>query len=304
MRILLLAAIGVAVYLKFDTVVSSTAFQKLHRSGEALSALFAKGESPAEPASLAAGLRWAADSGAVEAECGSAKIDSCLDRWSGLGEDALGTLRASLQKAEAQWDVVAAGGFTARFQRLAGDADLLNPGGTVLSLARLDVRGAKGDVYLSRAPGGSAAPLCAAERCLDALHPRPPFARFRRNGPAPAADPSEARIPEAAFSPLEASAAKPILRGRVVELPSGGTGWMKLYHGGNLFSYYRGFTRVRPGLSAGSMVNAEDTLGQVIPGEDTLAGLELRIEKDGLMVDPVAYLGLPVSDSAGAIHGR
>jgi hypothetical protein len=85
---------------------------------------------------------------------------------------------------------------------------------------------------------------------------------------------------------------------------SGGE-WMKIYHGENIFSYYRGFAQVRPGLKTGSRVDTHDTLGLVAARGDTLEGLQVRIEKDGLMVDPLAYLGLPpVTDTMAAVHGR
>lgn len=305
LRILLLAAIGMAVYLKFDTVVSSHAFQSLRKPGGPFAAFFQKGKPPVETAAAPTGLRWALDSSAVEAECTGPQIDSCLDRWNGLGSDAVGTLRAAIYKAKAQWEADATGGFMARFLRVAKEADLLNPNRSVLELARLDLRGAKATVSLSRDPGKNPSPLCAQDRCLDALHPQPPFARYKPVRSAHPDNAAEARIPEAAFISLDGGAAKPIMPGRVMEMPAPGEAWMKIYHGENIFSYYRGFTQVRPGLKNGSRVGTDDTLGLVAAGGDSLEGLQVRIEKDGLMVDPLAYLGLPpIMDTVAVRHVR
>jgi hypothetical protein len=295
-----------AVYLKFDTVVSSRTFQNLRKSGGPFAAFFRKGKPPVEIIAAPAGLRWALDSSAAEAECIGPQIDSCLDRWTVLGPEAAGTLRAAIYKAKAQWEADATGGFTARFLRVTKEADLLNPNRSVLELARQDLRGEKANVSLSRDPGKNPSPLCAADRCLDALHPQAPFARYKPVRPAPSDVPAEARIPEAGFISLDGGAVKPILPGRVVEMPAAPGGeWMKIYHGENIFSYYRGFAQVRPGLKTGSRVGTHDTLGLVAAHGDTLERLQVRIEKDGLMVDPLAYLGLPPAmDTLAAVHGR
>jgi hypothetical protein len=304
LRILLLAAIGVAVYFKFDTIVSSKPIRKLGEPGGPLAGLFrmeraSAASDPGGP-SVAVGLRWSSDSSSVEAVCDGPQAASCLERWrGGLGEEALGAIRASLAKAAVQWSLKAESGFTAGFRReraqgLPGGAD------SAFALVRLELRNPQATVEIKRVPGG----LCAEERCLDEIHPQAPLARFRHSGPAPARGGS--RVPEATFFPVDgAFAAKPILQGRIMRIPSDSAGgWMEVYHGGTLFSYYRGLATLKPGLAVGSVVGPEDTLGSMAPGSDSLEGLELRIEKDGLMVDPIAFIGLQAEPTLAGTDGR
>lgn len=329
LRILLLAVIGLAVYLKYDTVVTSQTFQNLRKNTEELVADLVKKVPAAHSTSTTdTGLRWSVDSTSLEAVCTSPKADSCLEQWHGLGKETVGTLNAYLRKAIAQWDADAGGGFLARFRRVPNESDPLAPGnaGTLLEIDRLELRSAKGTVVLERIPEKNA--LCAEGRCLDELNPRAPFANFRQAAIPIHSDAQEARIPEAAFIPLGDAAAGPVLRGRVIELsipadsvitpvgsanpgaippvpgPSVSTGtWIKIYHGRNIFSFYRGFAELHAGLRPGSVVNTGDTLGMVPGKGDSLGVLELRIEQDGLMVDPYAFLGLQ-PDSARPADAR
>jgi hypothetical protein len=326
LRILLLAAIGLAVYLKYDTVVTSRTFQNLRNNSEALfQGLVNKGSDSLSANASDAGLRWSRDSASLEAICSSPKVDSCLEQWRGLGKETVGSLNAFLRKAFAQWDADAGGGFLARFRRVPNESDPLAPGnaGTLLEMDRLELRGAKGTVVLERNPEKNA--LCAEGRCLDELSPRAPFANFRQAAFPLRSDTQEARIPAAAFIPLGDAAAGPVLSGRVVGVsalaqadsipaPTGTAipdsaaetpgalaslrQWVKIYHGRNIFSYYRGFAELHGDLRPGKVVNTGDTLG-LVPGKgDSLGVLELRIEQNGLMVDPYAFLGLR-QDSAG-----
>lgn len=329
LRILLLATIGLAVYLKYDTVVTSRTLQNIRKNSEEFFAgLVNKGPAPHSASTTDTGLRWSRDSVSLEAVCTSPKVDSCLERWQGLGKETVGTLSAYLRKATAQWDADAGGGFLARFRRVPNESDPLAPGnaGTLLEMNRLEIRGAKGTLVLERIPEKNA--LCAEGRCLDELTPSAPFANFRQAAIQVHSDAQEARIPEAAFIPLGDAAAGPVLRGRVVELstptnsviapvgstipgatppvpgPTVSTGtWIKIYHGRNIFSYYRGFAELHAGLRPGLVVNTGDTLGMVPGKGDSLGVLELRIEQDGLMVDPYAFLGLQ-QDSAGQADAR
>lgn len=328
LRILLLAAIGLAVYLKYDTVVTSRTFQNLRNNSEALFEGLVNNGSDSLSANVPdAGLRWSQDSASLEAVCSSPKADSCLERWRGLGSETVGSLNAILRKAFFQWDADAGGGFLARFRRVPNESDPLAPGntGTLLEMDRLELRGAKGTVVLERNPEKNA--LCAEGRCLDEIKPRAPFANFRQAAVPIYSDAQEARIPAAVFIPLGDAAAGPVLSGRVVGLSapaptdtnpaligaaipdSGGpvagaiatlSQWVKIHHGRNIFSYYRGFAELHAGLRPGKVVNTGDTLG-LVPGKgDSLGVLELRIERDGLMVDPYAFLGLQ-QDSAGPV---
>jgi hypothetical protein len=210
-----------------------------------------------------------------------------------------------LAKAGEQWDLTAESGFAAEFRRDPGQ-DQSDRSKVAAVLERLELRNPHGTVEIKRGPAG----LCAKERCLDELRPQAPFARFRHAGPA--ADRGGSRALEATFFPVDgAFAAKPILQGRIVRVPSDSAGgWLEVYHGGTLFSYYHGLASLKPGLAAGTLVGPEDTLGMMAPGSDTLGGLDVRIEKDGLRVDPIAFIGLPAEPTlsagtaAAGTHGR
>jgi hypothetical protein len=305
LRILLLAAIGIAVYFKFDSIVSSKPVRKLSGPGSPFAGLLRMNRGPAESAPVpegaapAAGLRWSADSSILEAVCEAPRANPCLERWHGLGEEVLGSLRATLAKAGDQWDLRAESGFTAEFRRDSAQ-DLAGRAECALALERLELRNPHGTVEIKPGPGG----MCAKERCLDELRPQAPFARFRHAGPATAR--GDSRTPEATFFPVDgAFAAKPILQGRIVRLPSDSSGgWLEVYHGGTLFSYYHGLASLKPGLAAGSMVGPEDTLGMMAADSDTSSGLDVKIEKDGLMVDPIGFIGLTAEPTLAGTHAR
>ena len=302
LRILLLAAIGVTVYLKYDSVVNSKAFHNLRQPRRMLDAMLGQNLAPSETLPAGAGILWAPDSSQVEADCPSNRIDVCLEQWRGLGREPVGTLRSDLEKAKVQWDADAANGIKARFLRVPDATDPLAAKMALLELVRLEIRGQKANLVLEQAAGGRSGRLCDRDRCLDALHPQAPLSRFRE---VRAADPdqAESRLPaDARLIAMPGSAAKPVLRGRVVEAPSvpGSDHWVKIYHGENTFSYYRGLATLKPGLKPGAFLEAGDTLGFMGAG-DSATALDLRIEKDGMRVDPYAFMGLLRQAAGSAI---
>ncbi len=315
-RILLLAGIGLAVYLKFDTVVSSRAFQSLRKPKEIISAFSRIGNGAPERHADPIALKWSVDSGGAEADCPSARLDSCLRGLAGMDPEALGSLRAAIQKVEWQWDAAPIAGFSAHFLRNDNPLDLLHPKETALELSRLDLPTAKGILQLIRKPGKEPAPLCTADRCLDEVHPQTPFTHYRSAASLPLVSADQDRIPGAVFIPEEGASAKAILPGRVIALPKHmEQDWLEIYHGANLFSFYRGFSRLRAGLKAGSRVGIEDTLGFLSAPADSAAGiprdgrveagLEMRIVKDGSSVDPIAWLEAEAqSEHTGMAHGH
>lgn len=289
LRILLLVAIGVAVYWKFDAVVSSQAFQRLLKPSSLFQS-FIGSEKPAvfRPSDdLAENWRWTRDSSYLEAKCDSPDYRVCLETWKEFAGSDLGGLRALIGKAAAQWGIEPTGGFTVRYRPLdsvQGDAAGALSG---LELSGLDIRTVKGLVSLKRSPGKPA--FCANGKCLDEIHPSPPFSEFLRASTPDNPDGRENHPTEAMLTPLQSPVFRPVLDGRIVDAS---TDWVKIYHGRNLFSHYRGFARLRAGLRPGSMVRAGDTLGYVAAAGDSLLALGIHIEKDGLAVDPIAFLGL------------
>lgn len=327
LRILILVAIGVAVYWKFDSVVSSPFFRNILKPTSLMKSL-RKGDKAAEPAPSAAipqTWRWSRDSSYLEAICHSPRYRECLETWKGKTGPNIGELRAVMAKTQAQWNVEPTGGFTARFLRLDR---LENEGAGIvpeLELSRLDMVTAAGMFSLERASGKPA--FCAKDKCLDEVHPRPPFSRFLRASTPENPEGREEHPIEAVFTPLQGAVFRPVLSGRIVDVspivdpahsafPPVDTAaipatdspittltsnWVKLYHGRNLFSRYRGFARLGGGLQTGSMVRAGDTLGYVAVDGNSTGSLALLIEKDGLAVDPFAFLGLR-SDSGEAVR--
>ncbi|GEM_PF-2297176 len=308
LRILLLAVIGVTVYLKYDSVVNSKAFRNLRQPRRILDAMLHQDIPPVEASAPGEGLRWSRDSSEVELACPGARIEACLDRSNSLGREAVGALRADVEKAQVQWQADATKGVKARFVRVPDAADPLTIGASRLELARLEILGTNGSVVLESRPGENGATLCERNRCLDAFQPQPPFARYRETDKTAAEVPGRRWIPEAGFTSLEGPAAKPILRGRVVEAPAnlGPDQWVKIYHGENTFSWYRGFSSLRTGLKPGDLIETQDTLGFVASQGDSAGTLEVRIEKNGLLVDPRGFLGAASKSTviAGTGDGR
>jgi hypothetical protein len=295
LRILVLAALGIAVYLKFDSVVNSKLFQNLRQPRRLVDAMLHQGPVAAAPAE---GLAWSSDSGQVEAECRDTLVTNCLDRWQGsLGPETVGFLRGVLAKASMQLDVDAAHGIRARFIRAVETADDA-PDGTApsLELSRLEIHGEKESLVLERPAGAAAAKFCDKQRCLDTNPPRMPFARYRiTEKPNPAGGESPAS-PGAILSliPLEGSNATPILRGRVVDVPAawGPDQWVKIHHGADVFSFYRGLSALGPAIKPGAMIEYGETLGQVAAIGDSAGILDVKIEKGGILIDPIEFLGI------------
>lgn len=313
LRILALAAIGIAVYLKFDSVVNSKVFQNFRQPRRLVDAMLH--QPPADSAvASAAGLAWSPDSTRLDAECMDSTVENCLKRWqSVLGSEATGALRGILAKASTQLEVEAAHGFEARFVPIVESSDPLEGPPASLELTRLEIRGGKESLVLERTPGNALAPFCGKQGCLDVNPARMPFARYRITETTDSAYPEPNRTPGPMLSlvPLSGLKAKPIQRGRVVEVPAAMEAhqWVKIYHGANLFSFYRGLASLDPAVKTGAMIESGEFLGQVAAIGDSAGVLDLRIEKGGLPVDPFEFLGIvpeavaDVSDP-GTLHAH
>jgi hypothetical protein len=289
LRILLLGLLGLAVYLKFDAVARLPFWKTFRHPGEWLSARMHP-PAPA-PAPSPALLAWESDSSRVKADC-PGEASSCLGPGFPLGPEAAGQVREILGKAEAQWETRAQAGFSALFAR----APDFPPSEPHWELTRLETRG-PGRSVLEKDPSRGGA-FCAEGRCLDEIRPRAPLSAFasarERSLPVESSDPGlpAAPAPAVRFAAANGAGVVPVLRGRIVALPAAGdtAGWIKVHHGRNLFSYYRGLARLGSSVRAGAMLDPGDTLGWVA-GDS--AALELRIESDGIALDPLAFLGLP-----------
>lgn len=301
LRIVLLGLLGLAVYLKFDAVARLPFWKTFRHPGEWVSARLHRQDPAPVPCPVV--LDWERDSSRVNAVC-PVEASLCLGTGFPLGPEPAGLVREILGKAEAQWQARAVAGFAAGFVR---NQDLASTE-SHWELTRLELRGPAKPLVLERDPSRGAAAFCADGRCLDDLRPRPPLSGIRstrgRNLAMAPSDPGLpiAPSPAAVFSAANGTGVMPILRGRIVSVPAEGdtSGWLKLHHGRNLFSYYRGFARMGDSVRAGTMVEAGDTLGW-LAGDSAV--LEFRVESDGMALDPLAFLGLP-SGPEGSVHGR
>jgi hypothetical protein len=307
LRILALAALGIAVYLKYDSVVNSRFFQNLRQPRRLVDAMLPMLYGGAVPAAVPAaeGLAWSADSALVDADCRDTVVTICLDRWqTSLGSETIGTLRGILAKASMQWDVEPAHGIKARFIRALETADPPEGPSPSLELSRLEILGGKESLVLEHPAGDGAAAFCDKRRCLDSNPPRMPFARYRITEKSNPAGPESPRPPGSILSliPLEGIKANPILRGRVVEVPteSEPDQWLKIYHGADIFSYYRGLSNLGPAIKPGAMIESGETLGQVSANGDSAGVLDVRIEKAGVLIDPREFLGIAPEAVANA----
>ena len=299
MRILVLLAFGGLVYFKFDAFVSSRAFHSLSHPRAAWTALRAAWTWGGPAAASLPGPAWSPDSAGARWECPGGDLEACLRGW--RDEAAAGRLRALVHKARAQLQIPADGPLAATLVRRDNDPKASGEG---LFPVTLEIRNGKDTWSLREAPEGSGR-FCTphfagpVDGCLDARHPAAPFARFRRldeTGAAPAG--------ELTLAPLDGPSFHAVLPGRIMAMPAPGSdarhSEVKLYHGGNLFSLYRGFARLRPGLAMGSFLAGGDTLGFV--GAEPDARLTLAVEQDGMPLDPAAFLG--AAEPAEDAHAR
>lgn len=344
LRILLLAAFGILVYLKYDDFIQSPLIKRLREPQQLWKDAVRNFREPAVREPATALPQISPDSVFMLWSCASAKSDSCLDAWAGMDAGDKGSIRALLWKARLRMKLPEPSSFAAGFRgnpaavpetgtaqdsaseaaEAAGEAPArpwrldrirfqAGPGSLDLESLRDSAGGerwclrstpptADPDILLE---GRSAATLT----CLDEPRPKPPLRLF--------SDPElhPERPPVLSFRTGSGEAFHPILPGKVMGLPSGEKGWLKVYHGRNLFSYYSGFAGIGKDLDPGALVGVGDTLGfagdadtaAAMPGGAARTGtLRLRIEKDGSPIDPLAFLGLepaPVSDSA-VTHAR
>ncbi|MBW8887154.1 MAG: hypothetical protein JF616_05275 [Fibrobacteres bacterium] len=297
----MLGLLALVVYLKFDSVARLPFWKTFRHPGEWISTRMRQRTPASAPSPV--DLDWAHDSSHVNAVCPVAP-SQCLGTGFPLGPEPAGQVREILGKAEAQWQARAGTGFAAGFAR-SQDLASSEPR---WELERLELRGEAKPMVLEKDPSRGGAAFCVNGRCLDDIHPHPPIASFRsmrvKNLPTPSFDPGfpAGASPEALFSAANGTGVLPVLPGRIVAVPAEGdtAGWLKLHHGRNLFSYYRGFARMGTSVRPGAMLEPGDTLGWI--GGDS-AAVELRIESGGMALDPLAFLGLPARAEEN-VHGR
>jgi hypothetical protein len=305
LRILILAAFGILVYLKFDSFLASRAFLYLRHPGwvREVFARYFPGETRPGPSAFPGRWLWSGDSSQVELICESDPVDVCLEPFPPLGPEKMAFLRSLIYKARVQLDIPSLSGFSAVLQKKSPEVAYPGQAPDSLELERLELRSSvaglnhagQGHWVFSAYTSGSARTgsdirYCMADkRCLDDFRPALPFGRLQRLESA-----REESGPALHLIPWREPVFRPILPGRIVETPYAGArgNRVKLYHGRNIFSYYRNFAALKPGLVAGDFLEDGDTLGFVSGEGDSLRHLSLQIEKDGVLVDPGDFLGL------------
>lgn len=302
LRILLLIAFGALVYLKYDAVIQSPWVQGLRHPGGLVDSLVSRFRTPSQRA-LPGPVPVAGDSLAWTWTCPSPRSDSCLSAWISLGEEEQGQVRATLARGLLKSGLTSADSFAATFARVpnpdegmepptlsagmdpapSGDSATLesaysagsSPSGagpSRLSVLRFSAQGRTFSMrrFLRTAQGPVASPQgswclespaaesgpAAIPDCLFPPQPQPPL-----SAAAWSLDP--ARPPTAFFWSASSQAFHPVLPGKVVEIRPGPSGWVKIHHGGLLFSSYSGYGGLRAGLAAGMEVGMADTLGMV-----------------------------------------
>ncbi len=291
LRILFLAILGMAIYLKFDSIAASPALQRFKDPGRLLTGLFHPKAASAVTSPLA--QSWSPDSQAVTLEC-PASPEACLGAEGLLRASVAGPLRELIGKGEIRSGLDTAIGFRAEMTNPVSGAGIPDESGW--QVQRLELSGTRQNLVFIPVAGKASRTLCAPGLCLDDLPAQRPLETIRRvtreSDSGTAQDFGEPIPSVAVLEGGKPGPVRSILRGRVVSLPTAehADQWIKLHHGGNLFSYYRGCARLDTLVRVGAMVNVGDTLGWLA---DDSAGLRLRIEKDGLSLDPIAFLGLP-----------
>ncbi len=310
LRILIFAAIGCIVYLKFDAFMASPFIRKLQASwiskASPLSAEVLNGKLPTDNSvevknSLPVpGVRgrweWAQDSSRFEFTCGSKLVEACFQEDVGeyskllgperLGPELLGQLRALISKCQSQWDVKPTVGFVARYSTVPTSEGRL----AKAELQSLDFEDSQAHVSLRVVDHEGYVKYCWEGKCLDERFVHAPVSS------AGSLEKISSPRPEWRYFLVAEESVHPALRGRIVSLPpkNDTSGEVKIYHGGELYTSYIGLTRLAA-VHTGMMVNPKDTLGWTGPGKagsDKVGApaLILRMENGGMAADPESIL--------------
>jgi hypothetical protein len=276
LRILLLGVFAVIVYLKFDAFVKSKAIQSLRQPAKVWETVLQRVH-PMPPKAVVAHLTLT-DSSALTLDCASPATEACLSEWQSP-EATKGWARALILKAAMAAGMENPEGFSLRLRKDAEpDPGMDGPGWSLISL---ELR--SGAAAATLEPGPVPGEYCwRGGKCLEAIKPMPPLRNFqvvahgdsrelwlRPAGPSPVVSMLPARILKVTGDSVDAR--------------------VTLYHGMNILSYYAGFTG-RAGLAAGGLLRAGDTLG--FAAASATDPFRLRVEKDGMALDPSAFLGL------------
>ncbi len=291
-RILVLVAFGVLVYLKFDSVFSSKIAQSVLHPGRLFTGLKNPSDRLAVTPNVIAGtqtspnpslnLRWSTDSLQVDLLCPTDNVKECLRSAQGLDSSLAGNLRGLIHKVALQWNRTPLKGFSVHF--ISDTASRDTP--IRFALQSLEFMSSEGPLILNRKVTGTSNQYCSARSCLDDLTPQLPIWDFH-GLQSTLQHPVGVR-----YTALAPSVFHPMLAGQVVFIDSQAQR-LKMYHGHNIFSDYAGSIKLSLNLKVGSKVEAQDTLGIAGVEGDSLSGLIFHIEKNGLYLDPRDFIPTP-----------
>jgi hypothetical protein len=274
LRILLLVAFGILVYLKFDSFVKSKAMQPFRQPEKLWQSVWNRLHP--RPAAPAATLSLDSSATEMRLDCPSASTEACLSSWK-APEDTKGFARALISKA-----AMAAGAKPEGFSlRLRSEAPESEADSISWSVASLELR--EGGRIWTVGPGKEAGVYCIhGGACLEKARPSAPLGKFT------VVDHGDA--PDLWLQSAEGSAVLSPLPGRIMEVTEDSSGRrLKVYHGMNLYCYYGGLAAWKEGPRAGDWLRTGDTLGLIAPVPGRLM---IRVEKDGMTADAMAFLDL------------
>lgn len=317
-RILLLIALAVFVYTRFDTLWS-TASEKFHPATvwhKVTGPLFGKDDKPGRLT-----LAWNADSSRVTLTCPRGLDAACCESLATVNESLCGTAAAVLEKArwkgvlsrtpasqrplhlEAHTVVSDLGAWGHELTGVRGE----DPSGTFAY--RLAGRAGPGPTS-----GGSARSWCDSRRgCLSRAAAREPLADARLLSPLSGTDPVHGGATIVHWI-APTSRVRAILPGRVVAVASGGGAAgvsVRVYHGTELYASYGPLTPA-PGVSPGALVKTGSYLGDA-PAAAGGYRLTMRLRQGGQPLDPTAlweqaarraFMPLPVADTGVRLAGK
>ncbi len=285
----MLAAFGIIVYLKFDSLISTKIAQSILHPGRLFSAFSNPTDSLAVTGSVPAtistsqntslNLRWSPDSLQLDLVCPTDNVKECFHLAQGLDSSLAGRVRGLIHKVALQWNRTPLQGFSVHFisDTTKGDAP------TRFTVQSLEFMSSEGPLILNRKITGTDIQYCSARNCLDYLAPQWPIWNFH-GLPLPLQHPLGVRITATAPSIFH-----PMLAGQVVFIDAQNQ-QLKMYHGHNIFSVYAGSIKIALNLKVGSKVEVQDTLGIAGVEGDSLSCLMFHIEKNGLYMDPRDFI--------------
>lgn len=303
-RILLLGIFAAAVYLKFDSFVSSAFFKSISSLLQTVShptflkeKLFSSKHVDAQKLSplknnWVTPLEWSVDSNLVTLHCLGALTSECLSYADQFVSSNTVTSRILIQKIKLQWQLDSLKDISLQFRRILNTETQSN-GWEILELVGLSNQGLTKIVLHDTAGQKN---YCISSRCLDQLEPTSPLLKFQ------IVQHPFTRPEKLEFLPTHTNDFHSVLPGKIIEVDTLNR-VVRLFHGQNLYSQYSGKIKLALNLKPGKLVSQKDTLGWIEDQNDSLATLALQVQKYGINQNPLAFLNI-APDTNLVYHGN